>query len=62
MSIRKLVLALAFAAAAVPASAQTPGTIVMPTVTPAIVNTTQPPPPPPAEAPKTDDAQKPKTN
>ncbi len=59
MSIRKLVLALAFAAAAVPASAQTPGTIVMPTVTPAIVNTTQPPP---AEAPKTDDAQKPKTN
>jgi hypothetical protein len=62
MFTRKLVLALALAAVAGPALAQTPGTIVMPTVTPAIVNTTQPPPPPPAEAPKTDDAQKPKTN
>ncbi len=61
MSIRKLVLATLLAAAAVPALAQTPGSIVMPTVVPAIVNTA-PTPPPPAEAPKTDEAQKPKTN
>ncbi|MBI3506811.1 MAG: hypothetical protein HY059_18390 [Proteobacteria bacterium] len=66
MSIRTAVLALAFAAAAVPAFAQTPGAIVMPAIAPAIVNTAQPPPvvlPPPPDAAKTaDDAQKPKTN
>ncbi len=61
MSVRKLVLALALVAAAGPALAQTPGSIVMPTVVPAIVNTA-PTPPPATEAPKTDDAQKPKTN
>jgi hypothetical protein len=61
MFIRKLVLATALIAAAGPALAQTPGSIVMPTVVPAIVNTAPTPAPAP-EAPKADEAQKPKTN
>jgi hypothetical protein len=50
--MKKVVLALAFIAAAAPAFAQTPGAIVMPSVVAPIVNTTQPPAPAPAEAPK----------
>ena len=66
MSIRTAALALSFAAAAGPALAQTPSSIVMPAIAPAIVNTATPPPVvvflPPDTTKATDEAPKPKTN
>jgi hypothetical protein len=41
--MKKVVLALAFIAAAAPAFAQTPGAVVMPSTVAPTVNTTQPP-------------------
>lgn len=49
--MKKLVLALALAAAVSPALAQMPGGTITPVITPAIVNTSQPPTPPNPQAP-----------